>query len=143
MPETVIGLKRYFLVDVKDSEDPAGEEWVQLAMQNGGSFVRSLNKVDTTHKQNAGFTSERGVTKTWSASIEGFDTADNIALRHLTQKWQSQVETDVEVHVMLFLETGEEIVGFATLDSFENSIGTNEAVPYSISLTGRGPVTSR
>lgn len=143
MPQVVIGLQRTFLIDVNDSIIVADENFVQMAQQSGGSFTRAMNKVDTTNKQDAGFTSEIGVTKTWSISVEGFDTPDNVALRHLTQRWQSTAFTDVEIHIMFFLETGEQLVGFGSFDSFEISVGTNEAVPYTFSLTGRGPISSR
>ena len=68
MPTPRIGLDRFFLVDINDSQTQAGEEWVKISMQNGGTLSRASNKVDTTHKDNAGFTSEQVVTKTWSAT---------------------------------------------------------------------------
>ncbi len=143
MPTPRIGLDRFFLVDINDSQTQAGEEWVKISMQNGGTLSRASNKVDTTHKDNAGFTSEQVVTKTWSATCEGFDNLHNQALKHLVDKWERTTVTDVEIHIRLITETGEEQEGFATLDSFDTSFGTNEVVTYSCSFTGRGRLNVR
>lgn len=138
-----IGLDRFFLVDINDSATAAGERWIKISMQNGGSLARASNKVDTTHKDDTGFTSEQVVTKTWSATCEGFDNVHNQALKHLVDKWERTTETDVQVHIKLITENGEEAVGFASLDSFDTSFGTNEVITFSISFTGRGRLTVR
>ena len=143
MGTPIIGLDRFFLIDINDSTTAAGEKWIQLAMQNGGSLSRAANKVDTTNKQDTGFTSEKVVTKTWSATAEGFDNIHNMALKHLVDKWEKTTVTDVEVHIKLIQENGEEHEGFASLDSFETSFGTTEVVTYSVSFTGRGRLNVR
>ena len=143
MPTAQLGLERTFLVDINDSTTIAGEKWVQMSMQNGGTLSRAGNKVDTTHKGNTGFTSEQVVTKTWSATVEGFDNVHNQALKHLVDKWEKTTVTDVEVHIKILSENGEESEGFASLDSFDTSFGTNEVVNYSISFTGRGRLNVR
>lgn len=143
MPTAQLGLERVFLVDINDSTTQAGEKWIKLSMQNGGTLSRASNKVDTTHKDNAGFTSEQVVTKTWSATVEGFDNVHNMALKHLVDKWERTTVTDVQVHIKLLSENGEENEGFASLDSFDTSFGTNEVVTYSISFTGRGRLNVR
>lgn len=138
-----LGLERKFLVDINDSTTQAGEKWVKISMQNGGSLSRASNKVDTTHKDNAGFTSEQVVTKTWSATVEGFDNVHNMALKHLVDKWEKTTVTDVAVHIKLLSENGEENEGWASLDNFDTSFGTNEVVTFSVSFTGRGRLNVR
>lgn len=138
-----IGKDRFMLVDINDSKTAAGEKWVKLAMQNGGSLSRASNKVDTTNKDDVGFTSEVIVTKTWSGSADGFDNMHNMALKHLIDKWEKTTVTDVEIHLKILHENGEEHEGFASLDSLETAFGTNEVITYSASFTGRGRLNVR
>lgn len=143
MATPILGLKRFFLVDTNDSLIPANENWVRINRQSGGTMDRAANKVDTTSKDDAGFTSELVTTKTWTMTAEGQEVPHNLALRTLARKFQSITEIDMVVHLKLFTETGEEFVGFASLDSYNQSFGTNEPVTYSVSFTGRGPLTTR
>jgi len=143
MATPVIGLDRFFLIDINDSETAAGEKWVKVTGQSGGSLSRASSKTDTTSKDDTGFTSEVVTTKTWSVSLEGQDNIHNPALRHLATKWDSTTVTDVKVHVKLITESGEELEGFASLDNYDTSFGTTEVVTYSISLTGRGRLNRR
>lgn len=143
MPDPILGQDRFFDVDINDSETAAGEKWVRISMETGGGLTRTVNKVDTTHKQNFGFTSEVGVTKGWSFTAEGFENIHNRALKHLADKWQSQANIDPKVHLLLVTESGQEFEGFATLDNFDLTFGVNEVVTYSLSFTGRGVLTKR
>lgn len=143
MATPVLGLDRFFLVDINDSVTAAGERWVRVSGQSGGTLSRATSKVDTTSKDDFGFTSERVTTKTWSATLEGQDNIHNMAMKHLVDKWEKTTVTDVEIHVKLITENGEENEGFASLDNFDTSFGTNEVVTYSISLTGRGRLNVR
>ena len=143
MADAILGQERFFAVDVNDSETVAGEKWVRVAMETGGGLTRSVNKVDTTHKQNFGFTSEVGVTKTWSMSAEGQENIHNLALKHLADKWESSSNIDPKVHIKVVTESGQEFVAFATLDSFDLTFGVNEVVTYSLSFTGRGVLVTR
>lgn len=143
MADPILGQERFFAVDVNDSETIAGEKWVRIANETGGGLSRSVNKVDTTHKQNFGFTSEVGVTKGWSMSAEGQENIHNLALKVLADKWKSQTTIDPKVHLKLITESGQEFVGFATLDNFDLTFGVNEVVNYSLSFTGRGVLVDR
>lgn len=143
MATPILGQERFLAVDINDSETVAGENWQKMAMQTGGNMGRASNKVDTTHKDDYGFTSEVVTTKTWTFSVEGNENIHNIALRHLALKWKSTNTIDVRIHVKLVTEAGVEFVGWASLDNFDLSIGNNEVVTYSISFTGRGVLAER
>ena len=143
MGTPILGQERFLAVDVNDSETVPGEKWIKMAMQTGGGMGRASNKVDTTHKDDLGFTSEVVTTKTWTFSAEGNENIHNMALRHLAQKWKSQTTIDVKIHIKIVTEVGTEFVGFATLDNFDLTIGNNEVVAYTISFTGRGVLTER
>lgn len=141
--DPILGQDRFLAVDVNDSLVVSGEKWVRIANETGGSLERNVNKVDTTHKQNFGFTSEVGVTKGWSVSADGQENVHNLALKVLADKWESMTTIDPKFHVMIVTENGQQFVGWATLDSFGLSFSVNEVVNYSLSATGRGVLTTR
>jgi len=143
MATPVIGVVRKLAIDVADSETEAGENWQKLPMQSGATMTRATAKADTTNKDDAGFTSEVVVTKSWSISGDGQDTPHNIGLRVLAQKWESTTNIDAKVHIRAALETGELFVGWASLDNFDVSFPVTEAATYSVAFTGRGPLFRR
>ncbi len=141
--EAPLGQERFFLVDVNDSETESGEKWIRIGLQSGGNLERSTNTTDTTNKDNFGFTSEKGVSKGWSTSVDGQENPHNVGLLHLASKWESTTDIDVRIHVMLIDELGREYVGWATLASFTLDFPVNESVTYSLSLNGRGVLVRR
>ena len=137
MPTATIGREFVFLIDLNTSLTPSGEKWAKFSMQKDGGLSFNNDMVDTTSKDDAGFSSDVITTKRWSATFSGnfdpFNPAYDVILRA-----QADSISDYRIKVKLRSPDGPELVGFAKVESFESSIGVNDVSEFDISLTGQG-----
>lgn len=136
MPNAVIGREFLFLVDLNTSATSAGEKWVQFSMQKDGGLSFENDLVDTTSKQDSGFSSDVITTKRWSANFSGNYDPFNPGLDLIVRKQQS--EHDYKIKVKFREQNGTEIVGFARVESFESSHEVQSVSEFTISLKGQG-----
>lgn len=128
--ETVRGLA------VKIELQNALGEWIALAKQRDGTLNRSAETLDTSSKEDFGWTSMESGMKSWSIDGGGMYVENNDAYDMLVTLF----DTGGCVRVRVKFPSGRVEVGQAIITDFPLEFGFQDAVTYSITLQGQGPL---
>lgn len=138
MAKTFLGREFQFLVDLATSETQAGENWALVSAQKEGGFEYTNDMVDTTTKDDFGFSTDAIITKRWVANFSGNYDPMNPAIDLLIHAQQDILNTDYKIKVKFREASGVELVGFARVESFTPTTPVDGIADYSISLKGQG-----
>lgn len=101
--------------------------------QSGATLNRETNVLEVTSKESGWAENLAGV-KSWSIECEGYVVVDDTAYDALEQAWEDGVEIDVEIAV----PSGNTYAGKAIIASFPLEAPQDDAMTFSLSLTGSG-----
>ena len=108
-----------------------------IAGQRGANISRTADTIDTTSKDSEGYWREsiQGF-KDWSVSTDGIYVTNDEALRYLQERFENSQNVDV----ILVMEDGVTFSGEATISDFSMDVPYDDAVNYSLTLQGSGPL---
>lgn len=101
--------------------------------QSGATLNRSTNVIEVTSKDGNGWSESLAGIKSWSVECEGFMVKDDAGLEALETAWENGDSIFVELAY-----NGKTYSGEAILSDFPNEFPQDDAVTFSISLTGSG-----
>lgn len=101
--------------------------------QSGATLNRSTNVIEVTSKDGNGWAESIAGIKSWSVECEGFLVKDDAGLEALETAWENGDTIEVELEY-----NGKVYSGDAILSDFPNEFPQDDAVSFSISLTGTG-----
>lgn len=119
-------------VDVKVSVGTGSTKKV-IGGQSGATLDRSTNIIEVTSKDANGWAESVGGVKSWSIECEGFIVVDDASLDELENIWYTNGTVEVEINVR-----GKQYTGEAIIESFPLEFPGDDAVSFSLSLTGTG-----
>ena len=104
--------------------------------QSGATLNRETNVIEVTSKESGWAENLAGV-KSWSLECEGYVVVDDTAYNALEAAWEAGDEIDAEIIV----PNGNTYAGKAIIGDFPLEAPQDDAVTFSITLTGTGPLT--
>lgn len=104
--------------------------------QSGATLNRSTNVIEVSSKDGAGWTESIAGMKSWNVECEGFLVKDDAGLDALETAWENGDSITVEIAY-----NGNTYTGEAILSDFPNEFPQDDAVTFSISLTGSGALS--
>jgi TP901-1 family phage major tail protein len=104
--------------------------------QSGATLNRSTNVIEVSSKDGNGWTESIAGMKSWSVECEGFMVKDDAGLDALETAWENGNSITVEI-----VYNGNTYSGEAILSDFPNEFPQDDAVTFSISLTGTGALS--
>jgi TP901-1 family phage major tail protein len=105
--------------------------------QTGATLNREIESFSVTSKDSGGWAENMVGNKSWSIECEGYVVVDNNALDALVDAWENRTLVDVEIS----LPNDKKYSGKAYVTEFPIEAPQDDAVTYSITLTGSGPLT--
>jgi TP901-1 family phage major tail protein len=104
-----------------------------LGGQSGATLNRSTNMIEVTSKDGEGWQENLAGIKSWSIDCDGFLVANDTALDELEEAWLGGTEIAVEIAY-----AGNKYTGQVLVSDFPNEFPMDDAVTFSLSLTGTG-----
>ncbi|OMI07714.1 phage major tail protein, TP901-1 family [Bacillus paralicheniformis] len=104
--------------------------------QSGATLNRSTNVIEVTSKDGDGWAESIAGVKSWSVECEGFMVKDDAGLESLEIAWENGSEVNIEIEY-----NGKIYTGQAIISDFPNEFPQDDAVTFSISLTGTGALS--
>lgn len=104
--------------------------------QSGATLNRETNVIEVTSKESGWAENLTGV-KSWSIDCEGYVVVDDTAYTALEEAWEEGTEIDVEIVV----PSGSTYSGKAIIASFPLEAPQDDAMTFSLSLTGTGALS--
>ncbi len=104
--------------------------------QSGATLNRETNVIEVTSKESGWAENLTGV-KSWSIDCEGYVVVDDTAYTALEEAWEDGTEIDVEIVV----PSGSTYSGKAIIASFPLEAPQDDAMTFSLSLTGTGALS--
>jgi TP901-1 family phage major tail protein len=101
--------------------------------QSGATLNRSTNIIEVTSKDGQGWAESIAGIKSWSIDCEGFLVLNDAGLEALEMAWENGTEIEVELEY-----NGSVYTGSALISDFPNEFPQDDAVTFSLSLTGTG-----
>ncbi|PFW43798.1 phage major tail protein, TP901-1 family [Priestia megaterium] len=101
--------------------------------QTGSTLNRSSNIIEVTSKDGNGWAESLAGVKSWSVDCDGFLVLNDAGLEALEQAWEDGEEVEVELEY-----NGKVYSGQALISDFPNEFPQDDAVTFSLSLTGTG-----
>jgi TP901-1 family phage major tail protein len=101
--------------------------------QSGATLNRTTNVIEVTSKDGNGWAENIAGIKSWSVECEGFLVKDDVGLEALENAWLEGEEVEVELAY-----NGSAYTGTAIISDFPNEFPQDDAVTFSLSLTGTG-----
>jgi TP901-1 family phage major tail protein len=123
-------------VDVVVKVDVAGTKTI-IGGQSGATLNRGTSLIDVTSKDGNGWSESIAGIKNWSVECEGFMVTDDLALDQLEQIWLNNGTVSVEIS----LPSGKVYNGTALIEDFPEEYPQDDAISFSVSLTGTGALT--
>ncbi len=123
-------------VDVLVSVDIEGVQTV-IGGQSGATLNRETNLIEVTSKDDGQWASSVPGVRSWSIEAEGFVVVDDKALDAL----ETICLTNGQVTVDVAFPPGKPSAGTALIESLPLERPADDAVSFSLSLTGTGPLT--
>lgn len=122
-------------VDVLVKVDVSGVKTV-IGGQSGATLNRSTNLIEVTSKDANGWAESVAGIKNWSIECEGFMVTGDEALEQLETIWLNNGSVTVEIVV-----GSRKYSGVALIEDFPQEFPQDDAVSFSLSLTGTGALT--
>jgi TP901-1 family phage major tail protein len=104
--------------------------------QSGATLNRETNIIEVTSKESGWAENLSGV-KSWSIECEGYVVVDDTAYTALETAWENGEEIDVEIVV----PSGSTYSGKALIGEFPLEAPQDDAMTFSITLTGSGALS--
>lgn len=104
--------------------------------QSGATLNRETNVIEVTSKESGWAENLSGV-KSWSIDCNGYVVVNDVAYDALETAWEAGTEIDVEIIV----PSGNTYSGKAIIGSFPLEAPQDDAMTFTISLTGTGALT--
>ncbi|MBE7117265.1 phage major tail protein, TP901-1 family [Bacillus paranthracis] len=101
--------------------------------QSGATLTRSANIISVTSKDSDAWEESIAGTKSWSVDCDGFMAKDDTALLAIEKAWEDRKPLDIELAFNGQIYTGTVYIG-----ELGNEFPQDDAVTFSISLTGTG-----
>jgi len=112
----------------------AGASWTTIGQQRGGSFSRTSETADATHKGDSGWP-DAVVTRTpWSVSVDGALNPVDSAWTTLLTRWAAKGKVWVQVNANSI--TGEYIEGQALITDLSYEFPESDVVTFSAEFQG-------
>ncbi|MDT0149981.1 phage tail protein [Priestia aryabhattai] len=110
----------------------AGDK-VVIGGQSGATLNRSTNIIEVTSKDGGNWAESLAGVKSWSVECEGFLVLNDAGLEALETAWEDGEEVEVELEYNGTVYTGQ-----ALISDFPNEFPQDDAVTFSLSMTGTG-----
>lgn len=123
-------------VDVLVSVTVGGTKTV-IGGQSGATLSLETNLVETTSKDDAQWASSVPGVRSWSIETEGFMVVDDKAQAELENVWLTNGSMDAEIN----FPSGKKYSGKILIESQSFEMPQDDAVSFSASFTGTGPLT--
>ncbi|NRQ71939.1 phage major tail protein, TP901-1 family [Bacillus cereus] len=101
--------------------------------QSGATLTRSANIITVTSKDSDAWEEAIAGTKSWSVDCDGFMAKDDKALLAIEQAWEDRKPMEIELAF-----NGQTYTGTVYIGELGNEFPQDDAVTFSISLTGTG-----
>lgn len=112
----------------------ASATWTTIGQQRGGSFTRSSETADATHKDDTGWP-DAVVTRTpWSVSVDGALNPADTAWSTLLTRWAAKGKVWVQVNANAI--SGEYVEGQALITDLSYEFPESDVVTFSLELQG-------
>jgi TP901-1 family phage major tail protein len=105
--------------------------------QSGATINFETNLVETTSKDDNQWASSVPGVRSWNIECEGFYVADDLAQAELESIWLSNGTLDAEIN----FPSGKKYAGKVLIESQSFEMPQDDAVSFSTSFTGTGPLT--
>lgn len=105
--------------------------------QSGATLSLETNLVETTSKDDAQWASSVPGVRSWSIETEGFMVVDDKAQEALENVWLTNGSMDAEIN----FPSGKKYTGKILIESQSFEMPQDDAVSFSASFTGTGPLT--
>lgn len=115
-----------------------GSSKVAIGGQKGASLSRSAETIDVSDKTSEGWSESIVGLKSWSIDCEGFVTLGDEGLAEVVKAFDSR--SAIEVEIKVGAENGYTYTGSAIITDFPEEYQQDDAVTYSLSLTGASPL---
>lgn len=123
-------------VDVLVSVDIAGVKTV-IGGQSGATLSLETNLTETTSKDDGQWASSVPGVRSWSIETEGFVVVDDAAQAELENIWLTNGSLNAEIN----FPSGKQYAGKVLIESQSFEMPQDDAVSFSVSFTGTGPLT--
>lgn len=123
-------------VDVLVSVTVAGTKTV-IGGQSGATLNLETNLTETTSKDDGQWASSVPGVRSWSIETEGFVVVDDVAQAELENIWLTNGSLDAEIN----FPSGKKYTGKVLIESQSFEMPQDDAVSFSVSFTGSGPLT--
>lgn len=115
----------------------SGTEFVVVGGQSGATLNRETNVIEVTSKDANGWQENVSGVRNWSLECEGFVVESDASYTLLENAWLNGDKVDCKIA----LPSGKTYTGLGLIDSFSEEYPQDDAVSYSLSLTGTGALT--
>lgn len=105
--------------------------------QSGATLSLETNLVETTSKDDAQWASSVPGVRSWSIETEGFMVVNDKAQEALENVWLTNGSMDAEIN----FPSGKKYTGKILIESQSFEMPQDDAVSFSASFTGTGPLT--
>lgn len=119
----------------------AGASWITIGQQRGGSFGRTSETADATHKDDQGYPSAVITRTPWSMSVDGAMNPADSAWSYLLARWKAKEKPWIQVDASAI--GGEKTEGTCIIANLTYDFPESDLVSYTAEFTGDGiPVAS-
>lgn len=126
-----------------DTADTGGgtATWVTIAQQRGGSFSRTTELADATHKDDNGWQSSIGTTLGWSLSVDGALDPNDPAIAHLRTQYDAKAKVWVQFDASA-ITGGQKKEGQAWIANYTEEAPVGDVLGFTLELTGDGALVT-
>jgi TP901-1 family phage major tail protein len=114
-----------------------GENYVTVGGQSGATLNRTSNIIEVTSKDANGWQESIAGVKGWGIDCDGFLVEGDTAYEALETAW---INGD-KVECKIALPSGKTYTGLGFISEFPNEYPSDDAVTFSLSITGTGALT--
>lgn len=133
---------RLVLIKVDTSQVGGGSAvWVTIGQQRGGSFGRSMETADATHKDDAGWASAVITRRAWSISADGALDPANPGWVEILEMFDANTVTWIQVDASA-IASGEKKEGTAIITDLSYEFPESDLVSFTIELQGDGALVT-
>lgn len=106
--------------------------------QTSASLTRGTSVIDVTSKDGGGWSESIAGMRNWGVDAEGFAVKDDAGLKAINSAWLNGEPLYVSFELF-----GEQYEGKSILSDFPSEFPQDDAVTFSISLTGTGALDTK
>ncbi len=118
----------------------AGANWIHIAQQRGGSFSRTSDTADATHKDDNGWPSAVITRTPWSVSCDGAMNPADSVWSYLKTQWAAKNKVWVQVDASAI--GGEKVEGQCIVTDLSYEFPESDLVTFTGEFEGSSPLVN-